>query len=306
MSYSPSDYELINLLQSALEPLNQIMVWLAWAGYSQSYLLVIAIIYWTVCPRQALRLGCIISINCLVFAFIKVCLKGPRPYHADPSLLRGPLESDNGMPSGHTQTATVFFGYLAVQLRRPIFWLLAVATVATIAVSRLYLGVHFADQIFAGLLSGIVILLLFLWLEQPVTNVIMSMPLSQALIFVTAVSLLLSLIHIAVGVTATLSWRSIGLLTGMAAGGLVAFHFGLFDGHRRTGIKVLQAIVGLVAVIWFWNAMKAGSRELSLPAKDGWILVQGLIAALWVTCIWPACTRFACLQLKKRRSSEVA
>ena len=203
------------------------------------------------------------------------------------------------MPSGHAQTATVFFGYLAVLIQRPLFWLLAISGITAISVSRLYLGVHFANQVLAGILAGVVILLVFLWLEQPVTKVISGMALPRALVFVAAASLLLSLIHIAAGITTPLSWRNIGLLTGMAAGGMIAYHSGLFNCHHPISIKLLQVILGLAAVIWFWNAMKEGSHELSLPAKDGWIFFQGLVSALWVTWIWPACIRFACMQLQK-------
>ena len=71
-------------------------------------------------------------------------------------------ESSYSFPSGHTAMATVFFGGLAAIVfhgtKKPAPRVLAVvgaaAMVAAVAVSRVYLGAHWASDTLAGMLTG--------------------------------------------------------------------------------------------------------------------------------------------------------
>lgn len=291
MTYTASDYELIHLLQSALEPLNQLMVGLAWLGYSQSYLLLITILYWLVCPKFALRLGFIIIVSNLVFAFIKAILQGPRPYHAYPELRIGPLESDNGMPSGHSQTAVTFFGYLAMTLRCPVFWIVAAVGIITIGTSRIYLAVHYPDQVLAGLVSGVIIVTLFMLLENRVCRFFTCLPARYAILLILAISSALGLTHLTAGITTAFPWRNIGLLTGLGIGAVLAQHFGLLKQHSGFQIKkVLMAAPGLIVLLFIWNIEKDLRAAIEpLLLKNTLTFMKGFLAALWVVWLWPVC-----------------
>lgn len=75
-------------------------------------------------------------------------------------------------PSGHTSGAVVIFGVLMFLIPLagwPLFPSLAlqagcVAIIAIIGVSRIYLGVHYASDVLAGLLEG----LAWVWLTYPI------------------------------------------------------------------------------------------------------------------------------------------
>ncbi len=302
MAYTASDYELIHLLQSALEPLNGIMLGLSQVGYSQSYLLLTAVIYWVMSPKLALRLGFIVVFSSLVFAFIKVFLKGPRPYHAYPEIRIGPLESDNGMPSGHTQTAVTFFGCLAMTLRRPFFWIIATMGIIAVGTSRIYLGVHYLDQVLTGLISGVIIVALFILFENRVCRFFSRLSTGSAILLILAISSVLCLIHFAAGMTAAFPWRNIGLLTGLGIATVLAYQSGLLREYSGIQLKrILLAVPGLLVLVFAWNIEKeirAAADPLLL--KNSITFLKGFLAALWVIWLWPVYCNLILKQISKQ------
>jgi membrane-associated phospholipid phosphatase len=74
-----------------------------------------------------------------------------------------PSPASFSFPSGHTLFATCFFGGLAVLLAarvrssvlRVVVWAGALATIALIGISRIYLGVHYPSDVVGGFAAGI-------------------------------------------------------------------------------------------------------------------------------------------------------
>lgn len=97
----------------------------------------------------AVSLGC----ACVVSALLKDTFDRARPEVADPSLAPAIATPSNAsFPSGHAMTAfatAVVVGALHPRLRWP-----ALAVAALVALSRVYLGVHFALDILAGAAIG--------------------------------------------------------------------------------------------------------------------------------------------------------
>jgi len=76
------------------------------------------------------------------------------------------LPLDTSYPSLHALQATAFLLGLALILNRKDFWPLAFVLAATIAISRLYLQVHFPSDIVAGALAAIVWTLSLHWTRE--------------------------------------------------------------------------------------------------------------------------------------------
>ncbi len=132
-------------------------------GYFEFYLAAITLIYWSVNKQLGRSLAYLISISYLINSILKHILGDPRPYWLDPSIGLS-TEDSYGVPSGHAQGATVFYGALAMWIRRPWAWLLAIVIILLMALSRIYLGVHDLEDVLAGILVGVIILIgYYLW-----------------------------------------------------------------------------------------------------------------------------------------------
>jgi membrane-associated phospholipid phosphatase len=114
-------------------------------------------------PAVALRALSAAALAGLAVSAVKAFADRPRPPLADPGLATvGTLPDSSSFPSGHAATAfaaAVAVGIAFPRLRAP---LLALA--AVVALSRVYLGVHYPSDVIAGSLLGVSIGLTTCWL----------------------------------------------------------------------------------------------------------------------------------------------
>ncbi|WP_165820777.1 phosphatase PAP2 family protein [Pueribacillus theae] len=118
------------------------------------------------------------------FAFLMIAFWGVRGVN---TLLKGWFERERpsfhslievggfSFPSGHAMNSTVVFGFLFylflhilnVRQKNRMMWLLAtIAIVSLIAISRVYLGVHYPTDIVAGAGCGLLYLFIIIYLYQ--------------------------------------------------------------------------------------------------------------------------------------------
>lgn len=134
-------------------------------GEAAVLVLMVAVIY--LCVDK--KLGERFAFNILFSANLNCVLKGlidrPRPFvnHSDikpRNSLLGETHTGSSFPSGHTQTSASFFYTLASILKKWYFWLIATIIILLVAISRLYLGVHYLTDVLAGLFLGLLVVLL--------------------------------------------------------------------------------------------------------------------------------------------------
>lgn len=143
------------LQQFASPALDRVMLVITDLGDEQAYIALLVIIYLAVSPVWGRRVGIALMLSFFLNFHLKGIVDTARPFELDPDVARGEeavaTAPGAGFPSGHAQGAATFWGYLALQVRRPGFWVLAVAVVALISLSRIYLGVHLPVDIAGGL-----------------------------------------------------------------------------------------------------------------------------------------------------------
>ena len=87
-----------------------------------------------------------------------------------PELINLVKETSYSFPSGHTMVSVVFYGFLIYLISKTkyskkvkvILYILLVTLIFLIMMSRIYLGVHYFSDVFAGLFLGLAYLLIII------------------------------------------------------------------------------------------------------------------------------------------------
>ncbi|MBD3255696.1 MAG: phosphatase PAP2 family protein [Candidatus Lokiarchaeota archaeon] len=121
------------------------------------YIIVIAVLWFGYDKKFAKNLSISLLLGGAYFNnFLKDIFQDPRPWTS-----RG--ASDYGFPSGHSQSAVCTYGYIGYEVReknRFVAWFF-VGVTYLVAISRIIIGVHDLQDIWGGLLFGMLFLTLF-------------------------------------------------------------------------------------------------------------------------------------------------
>jgi hypothetical protein len=156
--------------------------------------------------------------------------------------------------------------------------------IALIAVSRMFLAVHFPTDVLVGLLLGVGLLVLFIRLEKPLSQRLRQMSLNHQIVVAVLASLIL--IGLGLGVSAVTAGRSVpqewvetameaapdaepiepqnindilaaaGALLGIGIGGAMLFSWDRFDPRGPWEKRALRYIVGIIGIVALYFGLK--------------------------------------------------
>jgi len=146
--------QLIAWLRTMSPVLDGLMKFFTSLGTFEFYMILIPFLYWVVSASLGFRaLLLLIGVDFLGICF-KQLLHQPRPYWVgDVQALA--KETSYGIPSTHSSDSIAVWGYLAYTLNKAWLWALTGLLVLLIALSRMYLGVHFPTDVLAGWALGL-------------------------------------------------------------------------------------------------------------------------------------------------------
>lgn len=165
-------FALIQALQSLSPMLDGLMKFFSFLGRVEFYLILIPLIYWNIDSRLGFRMLLLLIFTDFLGSAFKHLFRQPRPYWFD-EVKAISEETSYGFVSTHASNSLAIWGLMALHFRRVWLWALSVFLVVMVGISRMYLGVHFPQDVIGGWIIGVLALLVFLrsvpvvirWLE---------------------------------------------------------------------------------------------------------------------------------------------
>jgi membrane-associated phospholipid phosphatase len=250
MSLIPWGTEAIVWVQGFRTPaLDSFFKALTFLGEEEFYLLLLPLVYWVINKTLGVRLAFFFLPGVYLNSWLKEIFFTPRP---DPARVTRLVEETSYVfPSGHTQNSTILWGLLAMHVRRWFFWVLGAFLVVGIAFSRVYLGIHYPQDLLGGFFFGIVYLLLFFWLEKPVGSWVGKQILPVRLGLAFLVPILLLLLNLTEGTTTPMA-----TLAGFGVAHVLETRWVRFETGGLWWKCALRFLVGLVMVAIAYLGLK--------------------------------------------------
>jgi hypothetical protein len=259
------------------------------------------LIYWTIDKRLGRQLGFVFFITVGVNTMLKQALRGPRPFWIDPNV---GLEDTGGygIPSGHTQYATVLYLMIASRLRKFWVWLVAFAMILLMGVSRIYLGQHFIHDVIAGFVVGIFILAGFLIWQRYFATRFSKRILGQRLLLAVLVTAIMALLYGAIlfligSPDLSVSWAEyipeaeLASKTEMATaiGAMLGFGIGIILESSRVRFRadgplskrIIRYLLGILITIIIWRGL-----GLVFPRDPLWLAIPLRIFRYALVTLW--------------------
>lgn len=179
----------ILFLQTNLSFLTPIMQFFSFLGQEYFYILLLPAFFWCIDYSLGLRLGFMLMSTNFVNLVAKLGFHTPRPYWVNQKITALWSESSFSTPSGHAQNAASMWGLFSTATHKKWVSWVCYLTIFMIGFSRVFLGVHYVHDILLGWLIGILLVIFFSVLEQPLTNKFLKLNYSQRISLTIILSL---------------------------------------------------------------------------------------------------------------------
>lgn len=243
--------DIIIFIQKIRSPFfDEFFQFVSFFGTHVFYMLLLAFLYWCHDKKYAARIFILFLISGWSNTVLKDLINHPRPYNLNPSVKIGNTTGP-GIPSGHAQQSLVVWAALALWRKNRLFTFCAVLFILLIALSRIYLGVHFPTDILGGWLIGSVIIIL-LWpafdkIEKLIQNI------NEYII--TAVSVVIPTL-LAFIVASKWSVMSMGAFSGFCAGLIIEKKYIKFERAGNIQSICKRYLTGIAFLMILFSAEK--------------------------------------------------
>lgn len=201
------------------------------------YLIVISISYWCVSKRKAFHMIVMLCFSGYIGIMVKEFMKIPRPYTYDGiEALYEKSAAGYSFPSTHVQLSTTFWGSFMILCKKRIVWIIGIIFIILVAISRLYLRVHWLSDIIGAVLFSVIVVYLY-------TKVTMGLS-DRKFILLQRIILAVSLIMY-VMTSQVDNLKLLGVLTGSTIGIMLENHFINMNESNDFKMQVVKTILGL-------------------------------------------------------------
>lgn len=249
----------------------------------------LAWIYWNSCKKKGFILTFTLLFSIILNNLVKIIFRSPRPFEVYQDLKGKRLHTATGysFPSGHTQASATFYTSLSLLFRNNIISIISFLIIIAVAISRVYLALHWPVDVLASLiLGGGIALVLVRYLKTIEENF------NQKLKFIIVLNILaLSALVIVLIIKIFLLQselktddfiKTIALLNGVSLGFFLDFKKESFIVESKFFLKVIRYLIGMVGAFVLINL----SKKL-LPDFDLFNYIRYFLTGFWIVYLYP-------------------
>jgi membrane-associated phospholipid phosphatase len=280
------DPTITDILRNLLPGLGDFFLLVTQLGGTAFYIALLLIVYWAFNKREAILVTYVLIVGMISNYWLKVIIAKDRPPMSN--WLPGADGPNYSTPSGHAQNSATFYGWITTRIKTWWIALTAIALTFLIGISRVYVGVHFIEDVILGWGIGIITVLLFIYLEKPARAYLSRYNTEHLLLVLMVIGFLMTLISSLFPQPPDDNFGAYGGLTmGFALGLILERRFVNFSNEPYEGRKwrlVLRVVIGLILVI----GVMFGLSEI-LPTEVIWLrTIRYSLIAITGIFVWPA------------------
>jgi len=269
-----------------------ILYMLNFAGGELFYIALLAAVYWLFNKRLGIRMLFALILISILNSIFKDLLARPRPYEMSDAFTPLVIEHSYGIPSGHVAYATMVWGYLAVSLRKRWLTIGAIIYITLQFFGRMIAGVHYPEDVVAGLILASITLVLYVSYVEKVVDFWKKQSLSIQIAIPVALTImgliLISVIPLQqnqIDAYGTL----LGLLWGAGLAAAIEARYIRFQVHDSRLIQVIQYVIGIGLAVVLLKGMGIAFDVISQTGVLGSFLriIRYGLLAFFALAIWP-------------------
>jgi membrane-associated phospholipid phosphatase len=253
-------------------------------GNQEFYLLLFPFLLWCVDWAIGMRLTILYLLSVAVNTDVKDVIQQARPYTLEAGI--NLVEPDAayiygegyGMPSGHAQLSATVWGVMALWMRKPWFWVLALFMPLAVGLSRLILGMHFPTQILAGWGVGIVVVGLYVLLTVPVEHWLRQLTLGQQLVLAAAIPLIILFIH-----PVPDNLAAMATLFGVGIGLVLCYHYVPYSVSGSWQRRLSRYVLGIIVLLILYLGLSVVFPDEGESLYNLFRFIRYTLMGLWIS-----------------------
>ena len=210
-------------------------------GSETFFIVVIPPIYW--CINK--KIGYNLLVLSTLTAYITINLKNLTRFSRPSDRLAISTYSTYTFPSGHAHGTTAFWLYLWLIFKKHWLIILGVLIISLVSISRVYLRVHYCEDIIVGIALGVLSVIAFNVFEPKLTKIVKQLDLNQKLSLALIIPLLLIAHSALIFQLDTQAVKLSSALLGIFIGGVLEQKYVNFSTGTNLWSKLFRTFFGL-------------------------------------------------------------